>query len=188
MIRIIPLLAVVTIFAQCGKEKQIQSVRPRPVATGNRITIHCTQTSSYCGGARPSEEMLKELQTPKPQANQLWFVRSGTTNRIKETPITSGTTDAQGNLNIRLEPGVYCLVDPNKVDSAMYKAYLLKYGEPTPNYNAINKSCLEDWLKTPALVFEVLKGDTAQVFSVESNIPCSYHSVPCADFKGPYPP
>ncbi|MFM9984312.1 MAG: hypothetical protein ACKVOK_03720 [Flavobacteriales bacterium] len=180
------LLLLLVISCTTPQSSTIQT-KPAEVVFKN-VTIQAWQTSQYCGGARPSDEMLQEFQTPKPLSGQLCFIRKSETNKISSTPVASATTDNLGKINIALAPGTYCLVLPNKVDSAAYKMYLTKFGEATPNYSAIDKKCLDQWFKKPELVFTVT--DAKQPTTAEFTIhhPCSWHTIPCADYSGPLPP
>jgi hypothetical protein len=39
------------------------------------VSGEVTQTSSYCGGARPSDEMVQEQNRPKPYGGKKFYIR-----------------------------------------------------------------------------------------------------------------
>jgi hypothetical protein len=182
------ILILLFLFAVSCSTPQPSMTLPKPETVFKNVTIQAWQTSQYCGGARPTDEMLQEFQTPKTLTGQLCFIRKSETNKISSMPVASATSDNQGKINIALAPGTYCLVLPNKVDSAAYKMYLTKFGEATANYSAIDKKCLDQWFQTPELVFTVK--DPKQALETEFTIhhPCSWHTIPCVDYSGPLPP
>src|SRR5687767_12559298 len=65
--------------------------KPKPVQTAPKkanpnakksftVSGKVEHTYSYCGGARPSPEMLAEYQTPKPFGGKKFYVRKGKVN------------------------------------------------------------------------------------------------------------
>ena len=180
------LLLMLVISCTTQQSGTIQT-KPAEVVFKN-VTIQVWETSQYCGGARPTDEMLNAIQTPKPLAGQLCFIRKNETNSTSSTPIASATSDANGKINVTLASGTYCVVFPNKVDSAAYKMYLTKFGEATSNYSAIDKKCLDKWFQTPEHVFSI--SDPKQPFQTEFTIhrSCSWNTIPCVDYSGPLPP
>ena len=55
------------------------------------VKIQLTQTSSYCGGAQPPAELLKELDNPRPVADKVVYVRSGEKNNQHEIVLEHST-------------------------------------------------------------------------------------------------
>jgi len=155
------------------------------VNTGTTITVLATR--SYCGGARPLEGMLQELRTPRPLAETWVYIRRGSTNDLQKLIVDSAMTDANGQVKLLLPGGEYSLVFTDKKDSTRYNFYWSSYAQKTENYSAIDKRCLDDWLKNPEKVFEV-KGDGHDQFEVQIHIPCSWNRVPCSIYSGPLPP
>ena len=186
--RFLSVVILFLLFAISCTSPQPGMTTTKPETVFKNVTIQAWKTSQYCGGARPSDEMLQEFQTPKPLSGQLCFIRKSETNKISSTPVASATSDNQGKINIALAPGTYCLVLPNKVDSAAYKMFLTKFGEDTGNYSAIDKKCLDQWFQKPELVFTVTdaKQPTATEFTIHQ--PCSWNTIPCTDYRGPFPP
>lgn len=151
------------------------------------VTIDVTQTSDYCGGARPTDEILKELNTPKPLSNTKIFIWEGEINDIDKPILYELTTDANGKINKQLPAGDYSVVFSDKKDQSTFNDLLEKYGEPTDDFGAIDKNCLEEYFKKPALTFSISTYSTKK-FNINYVNRCRRASVPCAVFKGPVPP
>lgn len=173
-------LGTMAFVAGCGSNQSVSKGK----GPTTEVQVQITKTSSYCGGARPSDEMVKDLETPKPASEVRFFIGSGGVNQGKEF-VLEGKTDKHGHAVVKLPAGQYYLVFEDKtLDS---KNNLLKtYGNETRHYSAIDKSCLEDWFKQPESSFSVERRPL--VIEVNQHIPCSWQAVPCADYHGPLPP
>ncbi|MDO9000282.1 hypothetical protein [Sediminibacterium sp.] len=81
------------------------------------ISIPITYTQPYCGGARPSEEILAEAAKPKPYSNKTIIIVS------QKGKVDSLKTDATGVLKTNLKVGTYKLFEPwryyKKADAGM---------------------------------------------------------------------
>ena len=65
-------------------------------------TFKLVYTRSYCGGARPTEEMLSALRTPVALSNcKINFVNE------KNGRTTESLSNLKGEVNVSLEPGNY---------------------------------------------------------------------------------
>ncbi len=181
------LLLLLLVISCTTPQSSTIKTKPAEIIFKN-VTIQVWQTSQYCGGARPTDEMLQEFQTPKALSGQLCFIRKHETNKISSTPVASATSDVNGKINLALSPGTYCLILPNKVDSATYKMYLTKFGEATPNYSAIDTKCLDEWFQKPELVFTVADAKLPMATEFTIHHPCSWKTIPCVEYNGPYPP
>lgn len=155
--------------------------------TGSPITLFFTQTSSYCGGAAPPEELLQSLTTPIPLTGEKFYVRKGNKNNPDEKPILEWVSDANGIASFHLNPGEYYVVFENKLDRSTFEEYVNIYGKGNNYYGPIDTKCLEEWLLKPELVFIV--SDTGEnSFTINTHKPCSWNSVPCTQYTGPLPP
>ena len=65
------------------------------------------QTNSYCGGARPPDDLLEELAKPKPLTNYKLYIKKNTPSIIDAIIMDSVITDKNGRFNIRLKKGNY---------------------------------------------------------------------------------
>lgn len=61
-----------------------------------------TYTRTYCGGARPSDEILQNYATPKPYKNSKFRIYDENT-KIEHF----FSTDQNGNYSLNIEPGCY---------------------------------------------------------------------------------
>ena len=118
------------------------------------VHIKITQTSSYCGGAAPSNEMLEQLNTPVPFAGKIIYLRKGNTNKLCKKAVVL-KSDENGEITALLQPGIYAVVDETKKDKTFYNDLRKRFKNPVPNYEALDVACLDDWLKTPDQVIEV---------------------------------
>ena len=154
-----------------------------------KVSGTVTQTFSYCGGARPSNEMLAKLAEPNPFSNKVLVILKGnkndfTCNSRWNLAINS---DSIGNFSAVLEPGEYCIVDEFKSNQTNYDDILKKYATESTNYSAVDPKCLKDWFSTPDAVFTVTKSGVKDL-SIVYHHPCSWRSIPCVNYHGPLPP
>lgn len=143
-----------------------------------------TQTRDYCGGARPNDEILTQLGTPKPVSGKKIYIKQGEVNTFESKVILALTTDEKGNFRAKLKPGKYLVVDSLKKDLTHYNMLLKTYKAQTTSYEPIDPVCLKEWFMKPAGTFEVTGKETKNI-AVNFHITC--RDVPCAGFRGPYP-
>jgi hypothetical protein len=146
-----------------------------------------TESNSYCSGARPSQEMLNDLEKPVPLANKVLYIKSGTENNLKKKRYVKVKTDLNGTFTCSLPIGQYIIIGVDKLDLKYYNFLLSKYAVPSKNYKAVDKACLNEWLKEPLLSFEVKKNKT-DTLKIHLTKPCEWNSIPCTQFTGPLPP
>lgn len=138
-------------------------------------------TSSYCGGAAPSQEILKAYSTPHGWPGQTLIVRRGTVNQPGKPLVQRAVTDAGGKFVFHLPAGQYCLAFGEK-----------EVPRPASFYNIANqpvdKACDDRWLQTCELTFEVVdKGIDSLQISIHRPCFVTSHS-PCVHYAGPMPP
>lgn len=116
-------------------------------------TIKITCLHPYCGGARPSKEMIEESEKPKPYSDRKVILVSS------KGKVDSATTDKDGNIKRKLKPGTYKLYEPWRY----YKRN--QTGEKLFNYD---KECLaKEWTKS---FMEVIVSKTTLTQKSESPI------------------
>jgi hypothetical protein len=179
---ILKILAAFFLFASCVGAKRSGNSEAKVKVSGT-----VTQTFSYCGGARPSNEMLAKLNEPKPFANKVLFILKGNSNDFNSMNYIQISSDSLGNFSVSLEPGEYCLVDEFKHHKSNFDDILKKYEKETTNYSAVDPDCLKNWFNTPDLVFTVAKTGNKDL-SIVYHHPCSWHAIPCVNYRGPLPP
>ncbi len=153
---------------------------PARKATGKRtVSGKVVQTSDYCGGAAPTEEILAALRQEKPFPNKELFVRAGAVNETSRPILQKFALDAQGNFTISLLPGDYCVVEGDKKDR-------LKVSESAKGNQkeaASQTACLEKWRRTCDKTLEVGKQNLRGVvikFHHTCNPPCATAGPPPA--------
>lgn len=150
------------------------------------VTGKVTQSSSYCGGARPTDEMLNSITAPRPMVGTTYYVRKGTTNDVTQEIVMTFSTGTDGSFSFKLPPGDYIIIDANRLDSSYVKSIAKKYEKPTASYTEAKKDCLNEWLKGGMFQFKIID---APVSNIEWNINHScWTDDPCVHYTGPYPP
>jgi len=148
------------------------------------VKVYITSTESYCGGARPSDEMLQEIQTPKPYAFKTFYLRKGAQN--SKGKVIKVVTDSAGCFSIKLKPGKYCLLYPTQLKEPDYSKY-----KSTENQEYLGKACLRAWwLKGWQIISVKDTADRAISKSFNIHFPCFINEIdnPCMQYVGPYPP
>lgn len=145
-----------------------------------------THSNSYCGGARPTDEMLKQITAPKPTSNATFYVRKGIQNDPGMEIFQTFKTDENGNFRFELPPGDYVIIEQNRLDSTYYFQILKSYSKETNSYTAADTSCMNDWLKGSLMRISVINKDV-QDLNWDTHHGC-WTDVPCIHYKGPYPP
>ncbi len=69
------------------------------VAQSKKVKVHVTFTNQYCGGARPTEEIEEEVNTPR-NLHDVHLVLKGKKH-------CKAATDSLGNFSLPLKPGKY---------------------------------------------------------------------------------
>jgi hypothetical protein len=143
---ILPILCIILSFNSNQSEKKVKKYSVSGVITG---------TSSYCGGARPTDEMLADIATPKPIPNKKIYIKKGEINLFKSKVLLTLITDTVGNFKAKLPPGKYLIVDEDKKDLTYYNRLLKEHKEETKSFDAVDSICLKEWFLKPDFIFEV---------------------------------
>jgi hypothetical protein len=155
--------------------------------TKQKIVGVYTESSAYCGGAAPSQEIMANLERAIPTANKILYLKKGSSNIVKQKKVFKVITDANGQFSFLLAPGKYCIVGSDKIDTKYFQLLLTKYGRDSKTYKAIDKKCLTNWLAEPLYSFEV-KSSNNDTIKIHYTKPCDWNSIPCAQFTGAVPP
>lgn len=143
------------------------------------IKGYVTSTEDYCGGARPSDEMLQDLSTPKPFANKVIYVKMGTVNKNSNKTVKKLTTDANGRFSVMLSPGnTYYFIEE-------WKAKVFVTPKNTREL-VWDIPCLRKRYASPDFVIKLKKGANPEV-QINYHQNCS-HNPYCGQFSGPLPP
>jgi hypothetical protein len=155
--------------------------------TKRKVVGVYTENYTYCGGARPSQEILDNAEKAIPTANKVLYLKKGVSNNTKQKKLFRVLTDANGQFNFSLAPGKYYIVGSDKIDTKYFQLLLTKYGKDSKTYKAIDKKCLNNWLAEPLYSFEV-KSSNNDTIKILYTKPCDWNSIPCAQFTGAVPP
>jgi hypothetical protein len=148
-----------------------------PIATVQaqkiKVTIQCTLTADYCGGAAPTDEMLENLAKPKPLAQQEFYIVKGTknTNKVYQKIVT----DDDGKIKLNLPKGVYSVFSAEQLKKFVPK-------QNTENY-VWDNACLLRLHQQPLLKFDTRK-KTKHTFNMHKKC---FYSQDCGTYSGPMP-
>jgi hypothetical protein len=151
------------------------------------VEVRLHETGVYCGGARPPQEMLDELQQLKPLTNFQFYIKEGRENDPNAPAVVSGITDDAGIAYISLRPGAYVLVFGDRQDWAQYNSWKAEHARANDPWGAIDTMCLMQWIKTPEKTFAVYP-DSASVVEVIKAQKCFWNNIPCLEYTGSIPP
>jgi hypothetical protein len=151
------------------------------------VEFRLKQTAAYCGGARPSDEMLAELAMPKPLANVQFYVKSGSINDPNAPALISSFSDHEGVAFVPLKPGKYLVVFEDKQDWTQYNQWKKQFENSTDAHSPVDTLCLRKWIQEPEAVFEV-RVDSALVVEIIQKQKCFWNAVPCLEYVGSIPP
>ena len=140
-----------------------------------------TQTSRYCGGARPPEELVKKLAIPVAYPNKKFYIRQGKTNSINAKIIDSFVTGSTGSFSIQLSPGTYSMIVEEQVKE-------IKPGDYTKKYEVADSKCLQDWWAKPYYLLEVKDSNIGQLNFVFNHRCYISSDIPCITYNGPLHP
>lgn len=189
------IILVVVFLASCKtskvdpKENNQEIVSDEEENTGQKkyeMTGFATQSNSYCGGARPTDDVLREITSPKPLANTEFYIREGKENDIKKKIILSFKTDEEGKFLFKLSPGDYIIIGENRKDKKYYNQVLEKHKTASSSYTAMDTICLNNWLKG-GLYQLTITDKKLENISWNIHTGC-FFSAPCVQYTGPYPP
>ncbi len=165
-----------------GSVSAEENRRPGKKSSRTRVLSgRVVQTSSYCGGANPSQEILEELRKQKPYPNKTLFVRAGTVNDLAKPILQRFASDAEGNFKISLPPGDYCIVEEAKKDKPAAPDFskeneeLAKSGGGGEAYRLTSLECLKQWSGTCDKTIKVEKRNVTGMvieFHHGCNPPC----------------
>ncbi len=142
-----------------------------------------TSTINYCGGARPTAEILEQAATPRPIPHKKIYIKQGDVNSFGSKTILQLTTDSNGNFKAKLPAGKYLVVDSTKNDLLYYNMLLKTYKSQTTNYEAVDTLCLKEWYMKPNCVFEVTD---KEVNNINVNFHKTCDDIPCSRYRGPF--
>lgn len=169
----------------CNSNKSVVT-KTEVVEMIKETTINLQYTNSYCGGAQPNDQILADLNKPKPFSDQMIYVKQGSKNILSNPILDSAKTNATGDVRFNLSQGTYCLIRKERVDKQYYNSLVEKYKIDTKNYSRVDNTCLDKWMAEVDFVFQVDEVN-AKNFEFVIHNPCWWNSIPCVDYRGPLP-
>ncbi len=145
------------------------------------ISGKVTQTTSYCGGAAPPQELLDRLATPIAYPDKKLYIRKGRTNNIKSNILKTIITDSAGEFSIRLAAGTYVIIQEEQLQE-------IKAADYKKEYLQVDEKCLQEWWTKPYYLLEVKKENITNLhFNIQHD--CFMETdVPCITYTGPQRP
>lgn len=178
-------ISIVGIMLACSNSKSVKKADNQ--AEQFDVVIEATTTQAYCGGAKPSEEVLKELNTPAPAPNVKLYLRKGEVNNIENEVDYEFVTDDKGEIKTHLPAGTYSIVFEEKKDQSSFNNLIEKYGKETSYQTAIDTTCLKKFFREPNAILEVKKNQE-NIITVNRMKRCQWTRIPCSNYKGELPP
>ncbi len=175
-LRSILVFTALTFIIACGPKAASQT------GLEFKVSGRITQTHSYCGGARPPEDLLKKLNTPAPYSGKKLFVRSGTSNSTEKSIIREFTADSSGYFSIQLPAGTYCVVVEDQVKALDIQSFKNK----TTKNLKLDESCLQQWWDKCLMTFDVTNANKSDL-NINFHFPCFTGGIPCMTYTGPLP-
>jgi len=158
-------------FSVLAKKKSVEAY--------TTITGKVTTTTDYCGGARPSEEMLEQMRTPKPAIKKAIFIKYGTVNSEKTRLIKRIITDSNGMFSVKLKKGyTYQFLEE-------WQCVGFKMPQAT-EWVKWDEKCLRARYVTPNFVLNTKKPKQRDI-TFNYHLPCFYNPY-CGEYSGPLPP
>jgi hypothetical protein len=138
------------------------------------------QTLSYCGGAKPTQEILDRLSTPKAYPDKTFYVRAGSINDINKKTVVKFNSKMDGTFSFNLKPGTYSIIMEEQLLALNTDDYKAKK-------QAVDEKCLQEWWGKPYYILEVTdKNITDLKFTFDHK--CFLRTdVPCITYIGPKP-
>jgi len=186
----ITLSIVIFSFLACGTkhkastEKSSEKTETQSSEKKASISGTVTQTSSYCGGARPPDFLLEQLAEPKPYPNKKFHLIKGDTNTTAHKIILSFTSDSAGNFSFQLETGTYSILLDEQASPPDAKKY-------KKQSQSIDEDCYKNWWAQPYYLLEV--PPTSQTTTIKG-LNFNFHhrcfissDIPCLHYQGLMP-
>ncbi|MBK7762453.1 MAG: hypothetical protein IPI46_03665 [Bacteroidetes bacterium] len=147
----------------------------------NYVTIKgiVTETSDYCGGAMPNEQVLEALKTPQPIAGKTIYIKIGSKNSEGKAIYKKLITDSAGCFKVRLKSGqTYCFVEEWKS-----KKFIIPKDTDEVKWDA---ECLRKRFQTADYLLTVKSSRNGMV-KINFHNRCFYKPY-CGEYTGPIPP
>ena len=168
-------------FVACAGQKPV--AKSTDSVEAYTVSGNFQQKLSYCGGARPSQEMLDEFENPVPLMRYTIYIKKGTENSPSAVLVDSTKTDEYGNYSFSLPPGAYTLVSYTQLNKACLNDVV------SQQYIVIaDQACLDDWYKKGLIQFTVKDQAIANLDYLITKACDIPDGIPCLNYTGPARP
>lgn len=159
------------------KEKVVDNLVP--------IQIALTSSKAYCGGAKPTPEILEKHQQKTSYPFAKIILHEGDKNLWQSAGLIMLQADSLGIINFQLKEGTYSVVFEDKKDTIAFEK--LKSGIlNSPHFTGFTEDCLISYFDQPDAILEVNK-TSKRNFEMNKVIPCYWNGYPCARYTGKLP-
>ena len=164
------LIAVLIIFINsCVSDKSEKKEIDLKSVAGKIV-----QTGVYCGGANPSQEMLEYIYSERHFSNKKMYIREGINNELSKPIIKEFSSNEEGNFEIDLAQGKYCIISETKKERLNLSYFLIG-----PCLQVKSMGCLESWWHNCDKILEV-GNEYIKNFTIKFEQICKMEE-PCTD-------
>jgi hypothetical protein len=167
-------LASLFLVFSCGTKRKNKAMAEHEI-TGV-IQIH----QPYCGGARPTEEMMQGTNSPVSETT--FYIKKGTTHNRSESVYKTVKTKEDGTFSIRLPQGEYVMLSEQKLLS--FEEYKKATEIRSTYMEYLGDDCSRLNHESADFLLKVSK-DSSVVFTYKSR--CQVGTNPCYRYIGPKP-
>ncbi len=171
------------LLTACSSVQRSTPGQQSAAASDSPVMGLVTLTSSYCGGARPTDEVMQEYNTPKPYAGKVLYFREGDKNDLNKKIVAKTVTNDSGYFEVKLPVGTYAII----LEEQLKKANPGNFA--TPNTISVDSLCLAQWWETPLKVITVSSKVPPEKIQLNFHRECFISKdIPCLRYNGPMPP
>lgn len=165
----------------CGSKKETAVAQTGASLKAWQVEGVVTRNYPYCGGARPSEEIMAEANSPKPFAGKMLHLIRGDFHAKDREVMASFETDSAGKFSFDLIAGSYVVLTDEQFNKTPLKEF-------TSELIKGDEVCYNEWLDKPVLSFTVSDRDIKDL-KIHFQYRCFVNTyIPCMHYDGPLPP
>ena len=183
------------LFLNCGakhktsaqKDSPSPKIKSETTSMEKKVAVSgaVTQSFPYCGGARPTKEIMEQLSIASPYSGKKFHVIKGEINTTSHEILLSFTSDSAGNFSFGIVPGTYAIILDEQVQAPDAKKYISQFVK-------MDEACFKDWWTKPYYLLEVPATTTntsIKGLNFEFHHRCFInYDIPCLQYDGPLPP
>jgi hypothetical protein len=132
----LPILSITLLAMSCHNQKSASNSNLSPDQF--MVTGKVEQKLTYCGGAKPTQDIIDNLKSPKALKNFKLYIKKDELNHQNALPIDSTVTNEQGHFKISLPQGNYIFLSELQLSQAKFEANLPVLKLTITNQNLLN--------------------------------------------------